>query len=82
VGMRMPPNYGMAYTRKFQSVFTETAEAQRVRLVPFLLEGVAEHQAMFQADGLHPDARAQPALLDNVWRELAPMLAGLGNKAR
>jgi acyl-CoA thioesterase-1 len=82
VGMRMPPNYGTAYTRKFQSVFVETAKAQRVRLVPFLLEGVAEHQAMFQADGLHPDARAQPALLDNVWRELAPMLAGLKDKAR
>ena len=82
VGMRMPPNYGTAYTRKFQSVFTETAKAQRVRLVPFLLEGVAEHQAMFQADGLHPDARAQPILLDNVWRELAPMLVGLGSKAR
>jgi acyl-CoA thioesterase-1 len=82
VGMRLPPNYGTAYTGKFQGVFSEVAKTGRVRLVPFLLEGIAGNMAYFQADGLHPDARAQPALLDNVWRELAPMLPRDAGRAR
>ncbi|MDD5388780.1 MAG: arylesterase [Gallionellaceae bacterium] len=74
VGMRLPPNYGPAYTRQFQDLFTEVARARKVRLVPFLLAGMAEQRERFQADGLHPDAGAQPLLVDNVWRELKPML--------
>lgn len=74
VGMRLPPNYGPAYTRQFQELFTEVARARKVRLVPFLLAGMAGQRDRFQADGLHPDAGAQPLLVDNVWRELEPML--------
>lgn len=74
VGMRLPPNYGQAYTRKFQALFVDVAKSRDVRLLPFLLEGMAERRDRFLADGLHPDAAAQPLLLDNVWRELKPML--------
>jgi acyl-CoA thioesterase-1 len=82
VGMRLPPNYGTAYTRKFQSLYREVAKAGKVRLVPFLLEGMADRRARFQDDGLHPDAQAQPVLLDNVWRELEPMLPRPGDAPR
>jgi acyl-CoA thioesterase I len=74
VGMRLPPNYGAAYAGKFQSVFSEVAKKKKVRLLPFLLEGIATQPEHFQADGLHPTAQAQPLLLDTVWRELSPML--------
>lgn len=74
VGMRLPPNYGGAYTRKFQALFGEVAKTAKVPQVPFLLEGMAEQRQRFQADGLHPDAQAQPVLLENVWRVLGPML--------
>ncbi len=74
VGMRLPPNYGAAYAGKFQSVFTEVAKKKKVRLLPFLLEGIAAQPEHFQADGLHPTAQAQPLLLDTVWRVLSPML--------
>jgi acyl-CoA thioesterase-1 len=47
-----------------------------VPLLPFLLEGIAENREMFQPDGLHPTAAAQQAVLENVWRELKPLLAG------
>lgn len=76
VGMRMPPNYGGPYTRKFQDLFGEVAASARVPRVPFLLEGMAEQRERFQADGLHPDAQAQPILLENVWRGLNPLLPG------
>jgi acyl-CoA thioesterase I len=74
VGMRLPPNYGATYAGKFQAVFAEVAKRRKVRLVPFLFEGIATQPENFQADGLHPTAQAQPVLLDNVWRQLAPML--------
>jgi len=74
VGMLMPPNYGARYVRSFRQAFEELALEQRVPLVPFLLEGIADKREMYQIDNLHPVAEAQPQLLENVWRGLAPML--------
>lgn len=74
VGMRIPPNYGPVYTRRFEAVFAEVARQQNTSLVPFLLEGFAENRALFQADGIHPATEAQPRLLDNVYRRLRGML--------
>jgi acyl-CoA thioesterase-1 len=42
--------------------------------VPFFLDGVADDSALFQADRLHPNQRAQPMLLDNVWPALEALL--------
>lgn len=73
VGQRIPPNYG-AYAVQFHNTFGEVAKARKVALVDFLLDGVATQAQLFQADNLHPTAEAQPLLLDNVWRGLAPLL--------
>jgi len=73
VGQRLPPNYG-PYAEQFHAVFGDVARARKVALVDFLLDGVATEPALFQADRLHPTAEAQPRLLDNVWRGLAPLL--------
>lgn len=67
LGMRMPPNYGRAYTEAFAAVYPKVAEAERVPLVPFFLEPVALLEGAMQTDGIHPTAAAQPALLDHVW---------------
>ena len=74
LGMRIPPNYGPQYTGEFGAVYGEVARDRQVSLVPFLLEGVALHPDLMQADGIHPDQAAQPRLLDNVWTRLAPLL--------
>ena len=74
-GMLMPPNLGPRYTEAFQRVYEEVAEATGAALVPFLLEGVAaSDEGLMQADGVHPTARAQARMLDNVWSVLAPMV--------
>lgn len=73
-GMKMPPNLGPRYTRAFHKVYLDVAEATGAALVPFLLEGVATNRALMQRDGIHPNARAQPFLLHNVWPALAPLL--------
>lgn len=74
VGMRLPPNYGPAYTEAFHALYRRLARAEGVALVPFLLDGVGGHARLMQEDGLHPRARAQARLLDNVWPALAPLL--------
>ncbi|MGE5652196.1 MAG: arylesterase [Bacillota bacterium] len=74
VGMRIPPNYGRDYTQRFSASYTELARELNVALVPFLLEGVADNPQLFQADRLHPLADAQPAILDNIWPPLKPLL--------
>ncbi len=77
LGMQVPPNYGSAYTREFQLLFAQVAKTQRVALVPFLLQGVADRpdaENWFQADRIHPRAQAHPIMLDNVWAQLQPLL--------
>jgi acyl-CoA thioesterase-1 len=74
VGMRIPPNYGPVYTRRFESLFAEVARQQNVALVPFMLDGFADRRELFQSDGIHPAAAAQPRILDNIYRRLHTLL--------
>jgi len=75
VGIRLPPNYGTAYTEKFHDVFGAVARSRKLPLVPFLLDGFANDRMLFQDDGIHPSAAAQPLMLDTIWKELKPLLA-------
>ena len=74
VGMRIPPNYGPRYTEEFAAAYSELAKQYHLPLVPFLLEKVALDPSLMQADGLHPNAAAEPAVLDTLWPYLKPML--------
>lgn len=74
VGMRIPPNYGRDYTEKFFAQYATLAKQAKVPLVPFLLEGVIDKPDMFQADRIHPLAKAHPIILNNVWTGLKPLL--------
>jgi acyl-CoA thioesterase-1 len=55
-------------------MFPQLAEQFHVPLVPFLLEKVALNPALMQDDGLHPNAAGEPAVLDNLWPYLQPLL--------
>jgi acyl-CoA thioesterase-1 len=74
VGMRMPPNYGRAYTERFAGMYKDLAGTYKVPLVPFMLEGVAQDPANFQADRMHPLASAHPTILNNIWPQFAPLV--------
>ena len=73
-GMRMPPNYGEAFTRQFEAVLPAVARRAHVALVPFLLDGVAADPTLNQADGLHPNAAGHRVIADRLWPHLAPLL--------
>ncbi|HCA26713.1 MAG TPA: arylesterase [Betaproteobacteria bacterium] len=74
VGMRLPPNYGESYTAPFQALYPALAKRYSIALTPFMLAGFAEDRRLFQADGIHPAAAAQPRILDNLWPALLPLL--------
>jgi acyl-CoA thioesterase-1 len=79
VGVRLPPNLGAAYNRRFQKIYQDLAEERNIAYLPRFLEGVADSgdASMMQADGIHPTARAQPLLADKVRRRLLPVLEAL-----
>ena len=74
VGMHLPSNYGAAYTDLFHQKFKKLAEINNLAFVPFLMQGLSVGLEMYQADGLHPTANAQPQMMENVWQGLRPML--------
>ncbi|MCW8886404.1 MAG: arylesterase, partial [Motiliproteus sp.] len=45
---------------------------------PFFLQGVGGHPELMQLDGLHPNSKAQPLLLDNVWPLFESLLTRQG----
>lgn len=79
-GMRMPLNYGRAYTEAFAQMYDTLAQDNRAPLIPFLLEGVATRPELFQADQLHPTEQAQPLIAENVWKVLKPELLKAGKQ--
>ncbi|MFC5512551.1 arylesterase [Massilia jejuensis] len=74
IGMRMPPNYGRAYTQRFFGMFDTLSKEYKAPLVPFMLEGVADKPALFQADRLHPSAQAHPIILNNIWPTFSSLI--------
>jgi len=74
IGMRMPPNYGRAYTERFFNMYGTLSKDLKAPLVPFMLEGVADKPALFQADRLHPNAEVHPIILNNIWPTISNMI--------
>lgn len=72
--MRIPSNYGPAYTEQFTAAFGTVAKAEKTPLVPFFLMPIATDKKWFLDDEIHPNASAQPLLLDAVWPTLKPLL--------
>ena len=72
LGIQIPPNYGLDYTRRFRALYARLAKKHNIALVPFMLKDIPPDQ--FQADNLHPNATAQPQILHNVLPELRPLL--------
>lgn len=67
LGMKIPPNYGSRYTEAFFDVYHQLEEDKGIVRVPFILEAVALNQSLMQMDRLHPNAEAQPIILETIW---------------
>lgn len=73
-GMLAPPNLGASYGTRFRDAFHELARRNDAALIPFLLQDVAAHPGLNQADGLHPTAEGHRIVAENVWKVLEPVL--------
>jgi len=73
-GIKLPPNYGADYIEQFESMYADLAREYDTLLVPFFMDGVVFKPGLLQADGIHPNEKGQPVLLENVWRILEPAL--------
>jgi len=75
LGIRIPPNYGQRYIEDFDSTYREVADELDVPWIEFFMDGVALNEELMQADGIHPNAQAQPILLENAWPIISEALA-------
>jgi acyl-CoA thioesterase-1 len=73
-GMKMPPNYGKDYTRKYEQVFLELSKEYDIVFIPFLLEGVAGDPKLNLPDGLHPNERGHHIISELVYKTLVKLV--------
>jgi len=80
LGIRVPTNYGLRYTAAFENVYRELAAELGITWIEFFMEGIALNEELMQGDGIHPNAQAQPILLDNAWPLINAALAATANR--
>ena len=73
-GVRLPDYYRTRYREAFFENYAHIAKEHGLVRVPNLLEGVSKIEGGFLFDGLHPSAKAQPHILENVWPDLSALL--------
>ena len=73
-GMKMPPNYGVKFTKEFEKLFEDLAREEKVSFIPFLLESVAGKRELNLSDGIHPNPEGHKGLAQTVLKYLRPML--------
>ena len=72
--IRIPPNYGKQYTIAFESVFQDLAKKENIPLIPFMLDEIALDKNLMQADGIHPNTKAQSKIAIFLKKELVSFL--------
>lgn len=74
LGIKIPPNYGTAYSSAFENNYKVLSQRYKVQLLPFFMQGVAGKSNLMQVDLIHPNAAAQPILLNNAYRVIKAAL--------
>ena len=74
VGVRLPPNLGKTYLKEFDAIVPSLAKELQVQAVPAMLKGFAADLSYFQEDQIHPNAKAQPIILETIWKSVSPLL--------
>jgi acyl-CoA thioesterase I len=72
--IRMPPNLGPAYVRRFEAIYPRLAEEHGVELLPFFLDDLFDRPGMMMPDGIHPTPEAQPKMLERLWPAIESLL--------
>ena len=62
------------YITLFYDMYPQLAKELNTAYVPFIMEDVALTKDMMQADGLHPNEKGQPAIMNKVLMAILPLL--------
>ena len=65
--MLIPPNYGPQYTERFKKMYQEIKIKYDLKIMPFLLEGVAGIKELNQRDGIHPNTEGHKYIAKKVF---------------
>jgi acyl-CoA thioesterase-1 len=79
-GMKVPPNMGRDYGKKFEAIYSDLAKKNKAILIPFVLEGVGGVRELNLPDGIHPTAKGHEIIANNVWKVLEPVLRSMLRK--
>ncbi len=74
MGVPMLPNYGRDFIARFQQVFINVAKKNNIAIVNNFVKKIDNHPELMQADGIHPNAKAQQLMLDNTWPTLLNLI--------
>jgi acyl-CoA thioesterase-1 len=77
IAMQVPPNYGANYLKQMSAAYEKVSKTTGATLNQQFLKGVADDPdplKWFQADRIHPNEKAQPLMMKNVWPQLRKML--------
>ena len=77
IAMQVPPNYGANYLKQMSMAYEKVSKSTGAALNQQFLKGVADDPdplKWFQADRIHPNEKAQPLMMKNVWPQLKKML--------
>ena len=72
--IKIPPNYGRRYVSAFENLYPTISKTYQIPLMDFLLENVALDQNLMQADGIHPNSKAQPIIAKQIYIEIKNIL--------
>ena len=72
--IKIPPNYGKRYVEAFENIYVEISNEKDIPLLTFLLEKVALDQSLMQPDGIHPNEKAQPVIVEQIKLELLEII--------
>jgi acyl-CoA thioesterase-1 len=73
-GMKLPPNYGVEYTKGFESIYPALAKQFGLTLIPFFLDGVAGSASLNQVDGIHPTKEGYRVIVGKISETITPLL--------
>ena len=76
-GMKLPPNLGADYGRRFEAIFSDLAKKNKTALIPFILEGVGGVRNLNLSDAMHPTPEGHKLVAANVWKVLEPVMKSL-----
>ena len=69
-GMLAPTSHGIEYKKNFDQIYLNLSKRYDLKLIPFLLEGVALKPEFNQDDGMHPNEKGTLIISDTLKKSI------------